>query len=69
MTSLYNQSIPVLTKFLRNLSFILKKAADHADAKGMKHEEILKFRLIEDMRPYVHLSCNPGRVVILNDPF
>lgn len=50
MTSLYLQSIPVLTKYLRNLSALLDKGRAFADQKNMKHEEMLEFRLIADMR-------------------
>jgi hypothetical protein len=50
MSSLYIQSIPVITKYLRNLSGIVDKGKAFADEKGMKHEEILEFRLIADMR-------------------
>ena len=51
MTSLYQQTIPVSIKYLRNLSGLLNQAVKFADRKGMKHEEILTFRLIEDMLP------------------
>lgn len=50
MTSLYLQSVPVLTKYLRNLSALLDKGRTFADQKNMKHEEMLEFRLISDMR-------------------
>lgn len=52
MSSLYVQSIPVLTKYLRNLSHLLDKGKAFAEAKGMKHEEMLEFRLVADMRGY-----------------
>ena len=51
MSSLYDQSIPVMIKYLNNMSKILDKTVAYADEKGMKHEEILAFRLREDMRP------------------
>lgn len=50
MTSLYLQSIPVMTKYLRNLSALLNKGRTFADQKEIKYEEILEFRLIADMR-------------------
>jgi hypothetical protein len=50
MTSLYRQSIPVLTTYLRNLSTIVAKGAKFAEDNGKKPEEILEYRLIEDMR-------------------
>jgi len=53
MTSLYVQSIPVMTKYLRNLSSILNKGKAFADEKGMSHKEMLEFRLISDMRGYL----------------
>lgn len=39
-----------MIKYLNNLSKILDKAVAYADEKGMKHDEILAFRLREDMR-------------------
>jgi hypothetical protein len=53
MSSLYNQSIPVMIKYLHNISKILDKTVAYADEKGLKHDEILSFRLREDMRPSV----------------
>ena len=50
MTSLYQQSIPPLIKFLRNLSGVLEKGVQFADDKGMKHEDLLSFTLAPDMR-------------------
>lgn len=50
MTSLYQQSIPVLVKYLNNLSGIIEKGRQFADEKGMKHEELITFRLAPDMR-------------------
>ncbi|OBT72339.1 hypothetical protein VF21_09450 [Pseudogymnoascus sp. 05NY08] len=51
MASLYDQSIPVLIKFLNNLSAILDKSVAYADEKGISHEELLTTRLRDDMRP------------------
>ena len=50
MTSLYNQSVPVLIKYLKAFSGVLDKAVQYAEAKSVKHEDLLKARLIEDMR-------------------
>lgn len=50
MTSLYAQSVPVLVKYLHNLSAIVEKGRQFADEKGMKHEDLINFRLISDMR-------------------
>jgi hypothetical protein len=50
MTSLYHQSVPVLTKYLRNLSTIVAKGAKFAEENGKKPEEILEYRLVKDMR-------------------
>lgn len=50
MTSLYTQSVPVLIKYLNNLAGIVKKGQAFADEKGVKHEEVIGFRLVADMR-------------------
>lgn len=50
MSSLYQQSIPVLIKYLENFAAILEKGRQYADEKGMKHEEMINFRLVADMR-------------------
>jgi uncharacterized protein len=49
--SLYEASIPVFTRALRNLSAILDKGRAFADEKGMPHSELLEARLFEDMAP------------------
>ncbi|KFY94386.1 hypothetical protein V500_03285 [Pseudogymnoascus sp. VKM F-4518 (FW-2643)] len=51
MTSLYDQSIPVLIKYFNNLSQILDKSIAYADEKGIAHEELLTARLRDDMKP------------------
>ncbi|KAL4725909.1 hypothetical protein ACLX1H_006583 [Fusarium chlamydosporum] len=65
MTTLYQQSIPVLVKYLKNLSFMLQKSAKFCEEKSIKHEDMLSFRLISDMRgqvsshlPYQVQSCS-----------
>lgn len=50
MASLYDQSVPVLIKYLNNFAEILEKGRKFADEKSMKHEEMIGFRLIADMR-------------------
>ncbi|KAF2761560.1 hypothetical protein EJ05DRAFT_472540, partial [Pseudovirgaria hyperparasitica] len=54
MTSLYDQSVPILIKYLNNLTNILKKGEAYADEKGIAHETMLQYRLIEDMRPLTY---------------
>ncbi|KAJ4419959.1 hypothetical protein N0V82_004674 [Gnomoniopsis sp. IMI 355080] len=64
MASLYNQSIPVLIKYLNNLSAILGKGKSFADEKGIKHEEVIGFRLVPDMRGLdyqVQSCCNTAK--------
>jgi hypothetical protein len=51
MTSLYDQSIPVLIKYFNGISKIIDKAVAYADEKGITHEELLTTRLRDDMRP------------------
>lgn len=50
MTSLYQQTVPPIIKYLKNLSGLLEKGVKFADEKGVKHEEMLNFRLAPDMR-------------------
>ncbi|KAK9770475.1 hypothetical protein AB5N19_02203 [Seiridium cardinale] len=61
MTSLYKQSIPIFTKYLNNLSGLVQKGAEYADEKAIKHDDILNYRLISDMRgltSQVQFCCN-----------
>ncbi|CAM1505111.1 Fc.00g107480.m01.CDS01 [Cosmosporella sp. VM-42] len=60
MTSLHQQSVPVLVKYLKTLSHILQKGAAFCQEKGVKHEDLLSYRLIADMRglPYQVQSCS-----------
>ncbi|KAF4968426.1 hypothetical protein FSARC_4223 [Fusarium sarcochroum] len=62
MTTLYQQSIPVLVKYLKSLSFMLQKGAKFCEEKGVKHEELLTYRLISDMRGQVRRTfiSNPS---------
>ncbi|ETS84540.1 hypothetical protein PFICI_02565 [Pestalotiopsis fici W106-1] len=59
MTSLSKQSIPIFTKYLHNLSAIVRKAETFANEKSIKHEEVINYRLISDMRglAYQVQSC------------
>jgi hypothetical protein len=54
MTTLYNQTIPVMVKYLKGLSAMLQKGAKFCEEKDIKHEDLLTYRLISDMRGYVH---------------
>ena len=48
---MYDASIPVLKRFLSNLSALLTKASDHADARKIDHSVMLNLRLFPDMYP------------------
>lgn len=50
MTSLYKQSIPVLTKYLNNFAAIVRKGEELAKNKSLQPEEVIKYRLISDMQ-------------------
>ncbi|KAH6651467.1 hypothetical protein BKA67DRAFT_571021 [Truncatella angustata] len=54
MASLYKQSVPVFTKYLHNLSAIVKKGETFANEKSIKHDEILNYRLISDMKGLIY---------------
>ncbi|KAH6898155.1 hypothetical protein B0T10DRAFT_543169 [Thelonectria olida] len=60
MTSLYQQSVPVLIKYLKNLSGIVQKGAKHCEEKAIKPDEMINYRLIADMRglAYQVQSCS-----------
>ncbi|KAH8668948.1 hypothetical protein BX600DRAFT_435460 [Xylariales sp. PMI_506] len=49
MTSLYDLSIPVLTKVLTTLTAVLKKGEAFAQEKGIQPSEVLEWRVVEDM--------------------
>ncbi len=58
---MYSQTIPPLDRTLGALANILTKAAAHCDAKAIKPEALLTFRLFPDMLPFtkqVQLSCD-----------
>ncbi|KAH6652471.1 hypothetical protein BKA67DRAFT_520733 [Truncatella angustata] len=61
MTSLYNQSVPVFTKYLHRMSGLVEKAKAHADEKSIAHDDILNYRMMSDMRGLiwqVQSCCN-----------
>lgn len=49
--SLYDVSVPVFVRALRNLSEILEKGRAFADEKSIPHGELLEARLFSDMAP------------------
>ncbi|TDR80083.1 DUF1993 domain-containing protein [Paludibacterium purpuratum] len=49
--SMYDASVPVLKHMLGSLSAILRKAAEHAEAKKIAPEVLLNARLFPDMFP------------------
>jgi uncharacterized protein len=51
MLSMYEMTIPSLQRALNNLSHILKKGEEHADAKKIEHAVLLNARLFPDMYP------------------
>jgi uncharacterized protein len=53
MLSMYDASIPSLKRALNNLSHILKKGEEHADAKKIEHSVLLNGRLFPDMFPLI----------------
>jgi hypothetical protein len=50
---MYDASIPVFVRTLRNLDKVLAKGAAHARDKGVEPEALLQSRLIFDMLPLV----------------
>jgi len=51
--SMYQASVPPLTRFLNNLVAILEKAAAHAEAKKIDPAVLINSRLYPDMLPLV----------------
>lgn len=51
MPSLYAVTLPVFIRQFGNLSKILDKAREHADANSIAHDELLTARLAPDMLP------------------
>lgn len=48
--SLYKQTVPVMIKYMHNLSSLLNQGVKFCDEKGIPHEELLSARIIDDMR-------------------
>ncbi len=62
--SMYDFSIPVLTRGLTNLSAILDKAAAHATAKKFDSAVLAQLRLFPDMFPLlrqVQIACDTAK--------
>jgi hypothetical protein len=62
--SLYDLSIPALTRGLTNLSGILDKAAAHAAAKKFDSAVLVQARLFPDMHPFVRqvqIACDTAK--------
>lgn len=53
MLSMFDASIPPLTRALNNLSHILKKGEEYANAKKIEHAILLNARLFPDMYPLI----------------
>lgn len=51
--TVYNITVPPLTHALSNLSHILKKGEEYADAKKIEHAVLLNMRLFPDMYPLI----------------
>jgi len=49
--SMYQASVPVITRSLSNLRHLLEKAAEHAEAKKIEPEVLVNARLYPDMFP------------------
>ena len=65
--SLYTQTVPVLIKYLDNLSKIVQKGAAFAQEKGIKAEDVLQHRLIADQQGIVfqvQACCNTSKGAI-----
>jgi hypothetical protein len=59
--SMYQVSIPQFTKMLTNLSNILKKGDEYANAKGLDSKALIEGRLAPDMFPLtkqVQIACD-----------
>ena len=62
--SMYNTSIPQLTKMLNNLLSILKKAENHASTKTYDANVLLESRLFPDMfalTKQVQIACDQAK--------
>ena len=62
--SMYQASVPLMTRMLANLKNILQKAAEHAKAKKIDESALLNARLFPDMFVFtrqVRLACDFAR--------
>ena len=62
--SMYQSSVPVLSRALTNLQGVLTKAKAHAAAKGTDEANYLAMRLVPDMLPLasqVRIACDVGK--------
>jgi len=74
--SMYDFSIPALTRGLNNLSALLDKAAAHAAAKKFDSAALAQSRLFPDMHPLVRqvqIACDTakgaaGRLAVIEVP-
>lgn len=48
--TLYDQSIPVMVKYLTTFSSFVDKLVQHAEEKQIKQEDLLAARLAPDMK-------------------
>ncbi len=53
MLSMFDATISPLSRALKNLSHILKKGEEYADAKKIEHSVLLNARLFPDMYPLI----------------
>ena len=51
--TMYQASVPVLARAMRNLAHVLEVGATHMRAEGLDVDSILELRLVEDMLPLV----------------
>ena len=66
--SMYQITVPVFIRFLKNLSAILKKGEEFAKAKGFEPEVLLNSRLAPDMFPLsrqIQIGCDLARRCVL----
>lgn len=62
--SMYQATMPVLSRSLKNLKNVLEKAAAHAEANGIKSEVLVNARLFPDMLPLarqVHIATDNAK--------
>ncbi|KAI6352123.1 hypothetical protein MCOR25_009539 [Pyricularia grisea] len=67
MASLYQQTIPVFIKYLKAMDGILVKGEKYADENEVKHDDMINYRIVPDMRglAYQVQSCsNTARFVL-----